>query len=52
MVPAGYGKEERQMTQYLLSVYQPEGASPPPEVLEKVMRDVDALTQEVKAAGA
>jgi hypothetical protein len=52
MVPAGHGKEERQMTQYLLSVYQSEGASPPPEVLEKVMRDVDALTQEVKAAGA
>ena len=40
------------MKQYLLSVYQPEGAPPPPEVLDKVMRDVDALVQELKAAGA
>ncbi len=40
------------MKQYLLSVYQPEGDTPPPEVLEKVMRDVDALNQELKAAGA
>ena len=40
------------MKQYLLSVYQPDGPAPPPEVLEKVMRDVDALINEVKAAGA
>ncbi len=40
------------MKQYLLSVYQPEGGTPPPEVLEKVMRDLDALNQELKAAGA
>lgn len=40
------------MKQYLLSIYQPDGAAPPPEVLEKVMRDVDALIKEVKAAGA
>jgi hypothetical protein len=40
------------MKQYLLSVYQPEGGSPAPEFLEKVMRDVDALNQEIKAAGA
>jgi len=40
------------MKQYLLSVYQPDGPAPPPEVLEKVMRDVDALIKEVKAAGA
>jgi hypothetical protein len=39
------------MTQYLLSVYHPEGEIPPPEVLEKTMRDVDALNQELKAAG-
>jgi len=45
-------KEEHQMKQYLLSVYQPDGPAPPPEVLEKVMRDVDALIKEVKAAGA
>ena len=40
------------MQQYLLSVYQPEGDPPPPEVLEKVMRDLDDLNRELKAAGA
>jgi hypothetical protein len=40
------------MKQYLLSVYQPDGDPPPPDVLEQVMRDVDALNEEIKAAGA
>jgi hypothetical protein len=40
------------MKQYLISVYQPDGDPPPPEVLEKVIRDVNAWTQELKAAGA
>jgi hypothetical protein len=40
------------MKQYLLSIYQPDGEPPPPEVLAKAMRDVDALVQEVKGAGA
>lgn len=40
------------MKQYLLSIYQPEGAPPPPEVLRPIMRDVDALVQEIKASGA
>jgi hypothetical protein len=40
------------MKQYLLSVYQPEGGTPPREVLEKVMREIDALRQELEAAGA
>jgi hypothetical protein len=44
--------EEYQMKQYLLSVYQPDGAPPPPEVLKKVMRDVYAVRDEMKAAGA
>ena len=39
------------MKQYLLSIYQPDGETPPPEALEKVMRDVNALIQETKAAG-
>jgi hypothetical protein len=39
------------MKQYLLSIYQPDGGTPPPEFLEKVMRDVNALIQETKAAG-
>jgi hypothetical protein len=40
------------MKQYLLSIYQPDGDLPPPEILEQIMRDVDALNQEIKAAGA
>jgi hypothetical protein len=40
------------MTQYLLSVYQPDGPAPAPEVLDKIMGDLDALRQEMKAAGA
>ena len=40
------------MKQYLLSIYQPDGDPPAPKVLEQVMRDVDTLNQELKAAGA
>lgn len=39
------------MTQYLLSIYQPEGPMPPPEVLGNVMQKVDALRREMKDAG-
>jgi len=48
----GNVKEDYPMKQYLLSIYQPDGDPPPPEVLEQVMRDVDALNQELKATGA
>ncbi len=40
------------MKQYLLSVIQPDGDPPPPEVLQKVMRDLDGLHAELRAAGA
>ena len=40
------------MKQYLLSIYQPEGDPPPPEILEPVMRELDVLNREIKAAGA
>jgi hypothetical protein len=40
------------MKRYMLSIYQPDGDPPPPEVLQNVMRDIDALIGEVKAAGA
>lgn len=40
------------MKQYLLSVYQPDGEPPPRPVLEKIMRDVHAVQDEMKAAGA
>lgn len=39
------------MKQYLLSIYQPDSGTPPPEVLEKVMRDVQALIEETRTAG-
>jgi hypothetical protein len=39
------------MKQYLLSVYQPEGELPP-EKLETITRDIEALDRELKAAGA
>jgi hypothetical protein len=37
--------------QYLLNLYQPVGIVPPPEFLEPVMRELDALNQEIRAAG-
>ena len=40
------------MTQYLLSIYQPDGGTPPPEVLAAVGRQLDALNEEIRAAGA
>jgi hypothetical protein len=39
------------MKQYLLSIYQPDLGTPPPEILEQVMREVNALVQETKDAG-
>jgi hypothetical protein len=40
------------MKQYLLTVYQPEGTPPPPEILDRIMADVNALNRELKEAGA
>lgn len=40
------------MAQYLLSVYQPVGPSPDPEVLAPIMRDLEAVNRDMKAAGA
>ena len=40
------------MKTYLLSVYQPEGTPPPPDVLEKIMAELGTLRDEMKAAGA
>jgi len=38
------------MTRYLLSVLQPSGEEPPSN-LDDIMRDVDALTEEMRSAG-
>ncbi|HEU5470333.1 MAG TPA: YciI family protein [Actinophytocola sp.] len=40
------------MKQYLISVYQPDGDPPPPEALETVFRDIQAIHAELRAAGA
>jgi hypothetical protein len=40
------------MTHYLLSVYQPDGPIPPPDRMQKITQDVEALNQEIRAAGA
>ena len=40
------------MTRYLLSVYQPDGPVPAPEVLQAISRDLDTVNTELRAAGA
>jgi len=52
MEPATLSQKERAMTQYLLSIYQPDGPPPPKEFLDEVMRNVNALNEEMRAAGA
>jgi hypothetical protein len=40
------------MKQYLMSVYQPDGDPPPPEVLGPIMERVGQWNSELRAAGA
>jgi len=40
------------MQEYLFSIYQPDGVTPPPEFLEPINRQLDALNADLKAAGA
>ncbi len=40
------------MKHYLLNVIQPDGPAPGPEVLDPIMRDLAALREEMRAAGA
>jgi hypothetical protein len=44
--------EEKRVTRYLLSVYQPDGPVPEPEVLDRIMADLEVLNTEMRAAGA
>jgi hypothetical protein len=39
------------MKLYLLSIYQPDGGTPPPEVLSRVMTDLGAIKSELEAGG-
>jgi hypothetical protein len=45
-------RKDDEMTQYLLSVYEPDGDVPPPEVLEPIGRAVEAVRAELQEAGA
>jgi len=40
------------MKQYLLSIYQPDGDPPATEVLERIAGEVQAVREEMRAAGA
>jgi hypothetical protein len=40
------------MARYLLTVYQPDGDPPPPDVLDPIMREVGALIADMKSRGA
>jgi hypothetical protein len=39
------------MPNYLLSIYQPDGAPPPPEKLARIMANVNQVREEMEAAG-
>ena len=39
------------MAKFLLTVVEPDGPIPPPEVLDPIFRAVDALDQELRTAG-
>lgn len=39
------------MQQYVLNVWEPVGPPPPPELLEKVMADVEAVDRDMREAG-
>jgi hypothetical protein len=45
-------REALEMAQYLLSVYQPDGPPPPEVDLDEVIRELEVVNQQLKAAGA
>jgi hypothetical protein len=40
------------MATYLLSVYQPQGEPPAPDVMDRIMADLQAINDDMRAAGA
>ena len=40
------------MNLYLLSVYQPDGNPPPPDVLAKIMADIEVINRELRATNS
>jgi hypothetical protein len=51
-LPATTSSDIPAMKKYLLSIYQPDGEAPEPEVLAPVMEKLSALNEEMKRAGA
>jgi hypothetical protein len=45
-------EKEHHMKQYLLSMYQPVGDPPPPDVLQSIMQQLSLVQDEMKAAGS
>jgi hypothetical protein len=43
---------KQSVRQYMLSVYQPDGPVPPPDVLGKITQNLEVLNRDMKAAGA
>src|SRR5262245_9022527 len=39
------------MPTYVLTIYQPDGPIPPPDVLQRVMAEIGDMNRELKAAG-
>jgi hypothetical protein len=46
------GETERTMTRYLLSIYQPDGPVPAPEVLDQVAAELHRVNEDLKASGS
>ena len=40
------------MKQYLISLYQPDGPPPPPEILDRVMAEIGAMRAELQESGS
>jgi hypothetical protein len=51
-VLTGNLREECTMAHYLLSIYQPDGDPPSPDVLKAVMQNLDTFNAELRATGA
>ncbi len=47
-----YSEEQCAMQHYLLSIYQPDGPMPAPEIMARIGHDLAVLRDELQAAGA
>jgi len=47
-----YNEEQCAMQHYLLSIYQPDGPMPAPEIMARIGHDLAVLRDELQATGA